>query len=524
MTSDEQLEDLQRRYQLLEGERKATYETAQLTIRQNKEIIRQMKEEAKSLRQQIALHRNEAAPSIEKQLSEKTAHCNGLKRQLDSLRHDSNSKRESLDDARAKLEDLTEASNSQNIGSSAQMRQIRVLENRLDKALIKYNEAQSIRRTYEQIVKRLQEERTGFDAQLAQLEETLRAREKDYEELLLLSHDAYHAKEMAQAELHRFEQGVMEERNQRDKEVQEKKTLVQQRVEMNQRLQQRERMLKQQQDLDRAGELALKTTSAMAEMAAGISSTQAEEEKVRLGDYEEAFRRIKEATGVSDVNEVIQKFLTQEDTQNNLWALTVEYQSKIDALQDQRKQLKALVDERKYSSAGNVGKRQVVDDFETHLAEATSKCERNRQKYERTTKILIDLKTGVEHLASKLSGIKLDGESPIEVTDETVEEVLSQCELKLSKLMSMTHLDGGKVGQKRTQKIDLAHYEEKLLQKSQSDIRIRTNEQEEEEMEDDEYDDDLDEDVWNRRSIKHNSQQTVDQNTRKKKRAAGKKK
>ena len=54
MTPEEQLEDLQRRFQLLEGERKATYETAQLNIRQNKEIIKQMKDEAKSLRQQIA--------------------------------------------------------------------------------------------------------------------------------------------------------------------------------------------------------------------------------------------------------------------------------------------------------------------------------------------------------------------------------------------------------------------------------------------------------------------------------------
>lgn len=35
-------------------------------------------------------------------------------------------------------------------GSPA-MRHIRLLENRLDKALIKYNEAQSIRRTYEQV-------------------------------------------------------------------------------------------------------------------------------------------------------------------------------------------------------------------------------------------------------------------------------------------------------------------------------------------------------------------------------------
>merc|ERR1712188_196293 len=219
---------------------------------------------------------------------------------------------------------------------------IRVLENRLDKAMIKYNEAMSIRKTYEQIVKRLKEERVGFDTQLAAIERTLKAKEHDYEELLLLSHDAYHAKEMAQAELHRFEQGVMEERNQRDKEVQEKKVLVQQRVEMNQRLEQRERMLKQQQDLDRAGELALKTTSAMAELAAGMSHTEAEEERQRMQDYEEAFRRIKEATGVSDVNEVIQKFLTQE-----------------------RRKLRAQVEDLKFSGGSNVGRKQVVDDFET---------------------------------------------------------------------------------------------------------------------------------------------------------------
>ncbi|KAF4723561.1 hypothetical protein FOZ63_022263, partial [Perkinsus olseni] len=114
--------------------------------------------------------------------------------------------------------------------NSPQMRQVRVLENRLDKTLVKFNEAQSIKRTYEQILKRLEEERMNFDNQLQAVERTLKSKEHDYEELLLLSHDAYHAKEMAQAELHRFEQGVMEERNQRDKEVHEKKALVQQRV------------------------------------------------------------------------------------------------------------------------------------------------------------------------------------------------------------------------------------------------------------------------------------------------------
>ncbi len=47
------------------------------------------------------------------------------------------------------------------------MRNIRILENRLDKVMIKYNEAQSIQQTYETVVKRLKEERVGYDSQLA---------------------------------------------------------------------------------------------------------------------------------------------------------------------------------------------------------------------------------------------------------------------------------------------------------------------------------------------------------------------
>merc|ERR1719253_2517504 len=244
---------------------------------------------------------------------------------------------EELDDKCRELAMNAMAPSTENDSS---MRHIRVLENRLDKAMIKYNEAQSIRKTYEQIVKRLKEEGIGFDNQLAGIERTLKAKERDYEELLLLSHDAYHAKEMAQAELHRFEQGVMEERNQRDKEVQEKKILVEQRVQMNKRLENHQKMLKQQQDADKQGERQLKEMSATSDLTAGISSDYANEERQKLMDYEEAFHAIKEATGVSDVNEVIQKFLTQKDTQKTLTTLTEENQATIDKYTEERRKIR----------------------------------------------------------------------------------------------------------------------------------------------------------------------------------------
>ena len=67
------------------------------------------------------------------------------------------------------------------IEESPLVKNIRVLENRLDKVMIKYNEAQSIRKTYEQIVKRLKEERVGYDNQLAAIERSLKDKEHDYE-------------------------------------------------------------------------------------------------------------------------------------------------------------------------------------------------------------------------------------------------------------------------------------------------------------------------------------------------------
>ena len=72
--------------------------------------------------------------------------------------------------------------------------------------------------TYEQIVKRLKEERIGFENKLEARELTLKAKEADYEELLLMSHDANQSKEMAKQELSKFEALVSEERKLREKD------------------------------------------------------------------------------------------------------------------------------------------------------------------------------------------------------------------------------------------------------------------------------------------------------------------
>ena len=137
----------------------------------------------------------------------------------DECRLKSNRARKILEELKDVVRELELDSQRPHMEDNEYTRSIRSLENKLDKAMIKYNEAQSIRKTYEQIVRRLKEERVGFDNQLAAIERTLSAKQRDYDELLLLSGDANHARESALGELDRVRAGYDEERRRREKEL-----------------------------------------------------------------------------------------------------------------------------------------------------------------------------------------------------------------------------------------------------------------------------------------------------------------
>lgn len=104
---------------------------------------------------------------------------NHLRIQLDKEKHETKIKKNLLFTLQDKLKEVEESKLGY-IEENPMMRTIRVLENRLDKVMIKYNEAQSVQQTYEQVVKRLKEERVGYDSQLAAIENCLKGKEHDF--------------------------------------------------------------------------------------------------------------------------------------------------------------------------------------------------------------------------------------------------------------------------------------------------------------------------------------------------------
>eukprot|EP00966_Prymnesium_polylepis_P221299 5119308-Prymnesium_polylepis.1 len=203
---DEELADLQRRFNLLEDEARQSVErNAGATPRMN---LRAQKERTTAANIQVD---NDA------ELAKLDEQITTLRRKHDELAHANMEKRRELEKLTDRLQDLSKEAQLPSALDNPTMKEIRALENRLQKAVSKYEDAYEVRRTYEQIVKRLKEERIGFSNQLEARELTLRAKEGDYEELLLMSHDANQSKEMAKQELAKFEALVSEERKLREK-------------------------------------------------------------------------------------------------------------------------------------------------------------------------------------------------------------------------------------------------------------------------------------------------------------------
>ena len=168
------------------------------------------------------------------------------------------------------------------------MKNIRIIENKLDKVMIKYNEAQSIRKTYEQIVKRLKEERVGYDNQLAAIERSLKGKEHDFEELMLLANDAEHAKQLAQAELKKYEHKKEAVKQLRNAYLLEKRNAIEAREEMIAKMERREKET-QEKNLEKNA-----TQQEVQEANLGLTEQQFDSNihKQKLADYEEAFRKL----------------------------------------------------------------------------------------------------------------------------------------------------------------------------------------------------------------------------------------
>ncbi len=128
----------------------------------------------------------------------------------------------------------------------------------------------------------------------------------------------------------------------------------------------------------------------------------------KLAEYEETMHLIKEATGVSDITEVIAKFQSQGATLEQLSTLRKTNEERIDLLKKKKAEAVREYEALKFTGeAKQLHGQRTLEDFKKHIEEAQVKYQEAKQKYERSLRILSNAKSGVQHLNEKLESIHL---------------------------------------------------------------------------------------------------------------------
>ncbi|EGD81976.1 hypothetical protein PTSG_02660 [Salpingoeca rosetta] len=415
---DEAPDELKKKLTLLEGDRKAYYENSQAVIKTNKDKIAKLKKENKQLTQKL----KDIKLKFNTHVVEETG-TNSMQEKItktkmrrNTLRHEAKQKEKRLEELKKQLHELTleEAHQQKNSGGASQESQkLRTLENRLDKANIKFNEAQHVGKTYKQIIRKLEQDRLHFDNSITELEKTLSQRKEELVRVEAMCVDACKARDEARKHLAAKEKEISTARKKRDEEKSRLKALAEERRRQFEAMEKRLRM-----------------ASAGVEQNSGDKEAS-DECKEKLETYEQAMRRIRDATGASDVNEVVQRFATQGETQDHLKQLQQDNTEQLHKLRQEHQKLQKQFEALKYSGeARNTGNQRMLAEFEAHLRDVERRGSKAQQSTERATKVLVALSAGVEALYEKLGSIK-----PVQFrAASNVQDKLTEAELRLKKL------------------------------------------------------------------------------------------
>lgn len=518
----DQITELQRKIQLLEGERTAFYESSQTTIKKNKETIQLLRGENARLYKKLAAA-NEGDKHVVKvafhsmdKVSEKDAFRNmsaktamatldrkiqSKKKRLNAQKHITQTLDKRLNELKVEYERLKTHSNGVTKTGEEHAMKLRTLENNLEKTLLKSKEAENMTRSYLALKSHLQEESLHYSGQLDSLETEVLKYKDELQNLKTMKHESQLSAEASKAELQQREELLYKDRKERERY----KTRVE------------EHKIQAEKVERRAQRTAMQPDDLSSEPQRSTTRIAAEEEK-SMSMFEDVFKQIKEATGVTDIQEVAERFVTQKEIREHLEKLIEENKNTLAQLKEQKELLNQQFEENKYSGEADISRDQhILEDLKQELQAAQRRCDEAKGNLAAVDKTLGTFQARVERLAEKLQHITLSDEDTLTTASTGVRlvDLLHECELKLQSLHSELQ---GKDLAALMKMMD----EDKFFLKIEGKLptfntRVQLPEDQRQELFGDEEDSDEDEaGIISREALKRQSQMIVDSKFKKK--------
>jgi len=476
-----ELDLLQRKYRSMELHRRDIAEDNTNTLRMQRQQIEKLKKDHERVKEELALETRQAKLNNNISAAQSIAKLQDqgdiYQRKIESEKR----KIHELKQAIQRMEDsiLRERKESGGINAArdsniATTKQIRILENRLDKALVKFNEALAHNKQLREVIDNLRRERVVFDGIYRKLERELADKKINMAAIIEVSHVSYEQRDAAQAEMYVLQSNAEEQQLMFEKEWSELGELIHKDKLMKQMLQAKEQE-RSQQLLRQVGAPVTVQPGMHSTLSSTLSSTGAlvsagAEEESRLkkkvnrsartidkerssihlnaekvASYEEAFALIQKATNISDIEQLVGVFLSAEDENFRLFNFVNQLNGEIEKEEDAIERLRQQVDAMRGGEEESVEgvRKQLLGSLAAELTTHTSQRVANEQAAKQAESMLASLTEGVEAVFDLLGCDRAKARERVgseAVTESTVGEWLGMVEERVNELCALYQL------------------------------------------------------------------------------------
>jgi len=244
-------------------------------------------------------------------------------------------------------------------------KQVRILENRLDKALVKFNEALAHNKKLRDEIDDLRRERVVFDSIYKKLDKELYEKKRQMASIIELSNLAYEARDNYQMEIAAYEQMNRKEQDDFEEQMGVLEEVLQKELKAEHEMAMGKKKTGSEEDENRLKKSINKGAWGIAKEKVDVTVSVE-----RVQNFEEAFLKIKAATGIADIEELVRTFIKNEDQNFSLFNYVNEQTNEIEKLEEQIQQLS----EEEHRMAHEKGEdadqqRAILADLEQRLAQ-----------------------------------------------------------------------------------------------------------------------------------------------------------
>lgn len=346
-------EDMQKsRQSVLDVGQRNQLEAMQAAVRRNNELLTTLRRENKELRSVLQQSlRGQRNISVEDHYAKEEELLHNkmcvLKRSLNAVKAKNAELTKEIEKAVEENTFLLQEGHGALEEDSAVAHKIRALENRLDKCLVKHNEVNTIRRTYETLLERLQLEQAGFNTQVSSTEQALQCADKELGELVAVWKSAAKARDAAKAEVAELKNQLASERQKQRKDLDERRAFIESKRQQLEKKHETilQKLTQQEERHVRAAQSAASTNSSRRRGGhrSGTSSASSlhPEDVEELQKQKAAYVRLRDITMGVNVAEVIERLRERTAQHEQLQTTSHTLEAEMKTLEENQAKLQA---------------------------------------------------------------------------------------------------------------------------------------------------------------------------------------